>query len=148
MFRLVLPKEMTEGFRTVVRLNLTGDILQNRFQPFHLVSDFSLEVTKFPFNDETPPIIYEALSKISLYHMQEKAQQALEDGDVRGAQRTLGHLTTRLNALGKTELADQVQDEIHTLTRTQALSSEGRKQIKYGTRKLLLPSGPEKDTDT
>jgi Ca-activated chloride channel family protein len=90
---------------------------------------------------EIPPHeIVQALSHISLYRMQEKVHTELFAGNIEGANRQLEMLATQLFSRGEKELAETALIEMERLRSTHALSIEGRKQIKYGTRSLAVPT--------
>lgn len=141
LLQFSMPANMETGFRTVARLVAIGDILQNKVQSFYGVSDLSLEVTENPPRDEPPSAILDALSKLTLYQMQEKAKAALDRGDIEEATKRLENLATRLLELGEESLAQQAIAEVHQITNTQMLSQKGRKTIKYQTRALLGQAG-------
>jgi len=82
----------------------------------------------------------QALSFISLYRMQEKVHSELAAGNIEAANTHLEKLATQLMARGENELAKTALIEVERLRSTQAMSIEGSKQIKYGTRALVLPS--------
>ncbi len=88
-----------------------------------------------------PQKIVQAMSRLTLYRMQEQAKQDLEAGDIEQATRRLRFLATHLLAQGETSLATTVLGEAGRMERDSSLSDEGEKRIKYGTRALLLPSG-------
>ncbi|MFN8380141.1 MAG: VWA domain-containing protein, partial [Anaerolineae bacterium] len=75
---------------------------------------------------------------LTLYRMQERAQEALDKGDVRTATRRLENLATRLMEMGELELAAQAQMEAQQVSFTHSLSDVGRKTLKYQTRSLLM----------
>jgi Ca-activated chloride channel family protein len=85
--------------------------------------------------------LLQAMSRLNLYRMQERAHQQLADGEQESATRHLQHLATHLFAQGKQELARTVLREIDHIQSDQDISEEGKKMIKYGTRALLLPAG-------
>jgi len=95
--------------------------------------------------DTDPPSssIIQALSRLSLYRMQERARSNLEEGRVYEATQRLQSLATHLLAQGHNELARSVLSEVVHIQQTRVFSEEGEKRIKYGTRSLLLPSGTE-----
>lgn len=93
-----------------------------------------------------PTALLQALSRLTLYRMQERAELELMDGNVENAQRHLQYLATHLFSQGETQLARATLLEAENLERGQALSETGRKNIKYGTRALLLPT-PEAPQD-
>jgi Ca-activated chloride channel homolog len=84
--------------------------------------------------------IVKALSQITLYRMQEKAQNEVKEGKIDQAAERLQNLATHLLAQGQEELARTVLTEAKHISQTRSISSEGGKRIKYGTRSLMLPS--------
>ncbi len=100
---------------------------------------FSLnrKVAKDPKVEPPPKILVQAMSRLSLYRMQEKAKQELNDGQVDKATQRLKRLSENLLASGEPDLAHTVMLEIDNIERTQSLSESARKQIKYGTRALV-----------
>ena len=99
-----------------------------------------------PVIDSSPPptAIINAMSYLTLYRMQEKARADIARGDVQSAIRRLQNLATHLLALGQRELSRHVMSEINHIQQHQSFSTEGEKQIKYGTRSLI-PSPARKD---
>lgn len=96
---------------------------------------------------ETPPaVIVEALAKLTLYRMQEKIRAEVSAGEIEKATRHLHYLATHLISQGDRELAHSVLIEAEHVQQSRRLSEDGEKRIKYGTRALLLPSGPELTT--
>lgn len=92
-----------------------------------------------------PETLLQALSRLTLYRMQEKARQEIATGEVSRAARRLQYLATHLLAKGERSLARTVLLEAEHLQRTHQLSGERGKQIKYGTRSLLMLPEPRKD---
>lgn len=138
LFQLQIPANVSTGFRSIARIVTVGDILENRRQAFQVISDISLEATENPPQEDPPVAILDALGKLTLYRMQERAQEALESGDIREATRRLENLATRLLAIGEEDLAHQARAEARRVAHTSALSDKGRKTLKYQTRHLLL----------
>lgn len=93
--------------------------------------------------ESMPAPIVHALSQLTLYRMQEKAKDELEKGDTVKASRHLQYLATHLLSRGERDLAHAVLKEADHIQRSKTFSDEGDKRIKYGTRSLLLPPGPE-----
>jgi Ca-activated chloride channel family protein len=92
-------------------------------------------------SEEEPPYeLMDAISRVTLYRMQEKARQEVKEGQIEVANRRLQSLATQLLAQGKHALANTVLAEARNLLNTRALSMEGEKGIKYGTRSLFLPA--------
>lgn len=143
LLQFQMPADMKPEFRSLARVSVVGDILDNRHHSFQALSDVSLEVTENPPPEDPPAAILDALGKLTLYRMQERAQQALESGNVREATRRLENLATRLLAMGEDELAKQALSEARRVAHTSALSDKGRKTLKYETRHLL--SGPSNE---
>jgi Ca-activated chloride channel family protein len=138
LFQFQMPANMDPGFRSIARLATYGDILSNRQQNFQAFSDISLEITEDPPPEDPPMAILDALGKLTLYRMQERAHEALESGDIKEATRRLENLATRLLAMGEEELASQAMAEARRVAHTSNLSDKGRKTLKYQTRSLLL----------
>lgn len=91
--------------------------------------------------DLPPAPIFRALSQLNLYRMQERARYEVSIGKVQEAGKRLHRLATELLNRGEVELAQTAIIEAERIQHTQMLSAQGEKQIKYGTRALLLPSG-------
>lgn len=138
LLQFEMPANAPTGFRSVARLVASGDILANRLQKYQVLSDFSLEISDDPPQEDPPIAILDALGKLTLYRMQERAQEALENGDIREATRRLENLATRLLELGEPELAQQARSEAQQVAYTYNLTDKGKKTLKYQTRHLLL----------
>jgi Ca-activated chloride channel family protein len=87
--------------------------------------------------------IVEAMSRLTLYRLQERARLEVEAGSIQSATKHLQYLATHLLAEGDRELAHTVLVEAEHIQQSQHFSKDGDKRIKYGTRALLLPSGLE-----
>lgn len=142
LLRFQVPANLKEGFWPMARLVASGDILTGGTQHYSAVSDVSLEVTLSPPTQKPPTAIIDALSKLTLYEMQENAREALNSGDTEEATRTLEFLATRLFERGEDQLARQTLTEAEQVKRTQTLSKEGGKTIKYQTRALISGDNP------
>jgi Ca-activated chloride channel family protein len=93
---------------------------------------------------EPPPhTIIQALSRLTLYRLQEKAREEVGAGNIAKATRHLHYLATHLLSQGERELAHTVLIEADHIQQNQHFSKEGDKRIKYGTRALMLPPGLE-----
>jgi Ca-activated chloride channel family protein len=92
-----------------------------------------------------PPshLIVEAMSKLTLYRMQAKVREDVNIGKFESAVESLQRIATHLFSQGETELAKTALLEVQNVQKKQMLSQDGEKQIKYGTRALLLPNSPE-----
>lgn len=101
---------------------------------------FTRPINYLNLSELPPNEIVQALSHISLYRMQEKVHTELFAGNIEGANTQLELLATQLMSRGENDLAKTALMEVERLRSTQALSFEGSKQIKYGTRSLALPT--------
>lgn len=96
---------------------------------------------------ENPPlVIIEAMARLTLYRLQEKARNEVSAGDLQSATRHLQYLATHLLSSGNRELAHTVLVEAEHIKQSRQFSREGDKRIKYATRALLLPVGMESKT--
>lgn len=138
LVQLEIPPGLQPGFRTVARIAASGDILDQRITHQQLVAEVSLEITDNPRPEDPPLVILDALARLTLYRMQERANEALDRGDIVEATRRLEQLATRLLELGQPQLAEQARVEAERVARTSHLSELGRKTLKYQTRSLLL----------
>lgn len=92
-------------------------------------------------SSEPPPVfIIQALANLNFYRLQEKARADVDAGNEDVASRRLHFLATNLLDRGEKKLAQTVLLEAEHLQRMNSLSKDGYKNIKYGTRALLLPS--------
>jgi len=136
LYQLQIPANFPLGRQKVARVVLTGDIMgEHRTQT--AVGDVYIDVSSQPEADDPPDKILDALGKLTLYRMQERTQQALEDGDVGKATQQLENFATRLMEVGQSELAEQAFTEVKRLKKTQQLSKEAKKTLKYQTRLLI-----------
>jgi Ca-activated chloride channel family protein len=85
-----------------------------------------------------PKAIRSALSKATLYHMQERAWDAVDGGDLKAATRQLEMIATHLFDLGETQLAQAAILEAGRLAQGRNPTARGRKELKYGTRSLNI----------
>ncbi len=96
------------------------------------------EAAQVAQNDPPPLAVLNALSRFTLYRMQERAHQETEAGQFDSATRHLKNLASLLLTQGEKELAKTALLEAENIQQMQAFSKEGGKEIKYGTRALLL----------
>ncbi|HLA08057.1 MAG TPA: DnaJ domain-containing protein [Anaerolineales bacterium] len=101
-------------------------------------------VSDSPEADPPPPEIVHALSRLMLYRMQERARKEIEKGNIDTATRQLETLASNLLSQGEKSLAQTILLEVDSLQKKHALSDEGGKKIKYGTRALFL-APPKKE---
>ncbi len=85
-----------------------------------------------------PPLeIIQALSRLSLYRLQEQARLEVAEGKFDQASQHLQILASHLLRQGNQDLARTVLLEAEIIKEKQTYSLEGDKRIKYGTRALL-----------
>ena len=101
-------------------------------------------VSNSPEVEPPPPKIVQALSRLMLYRMQERARKEIDKGNLDTATRQLQTLASNLLAQGERSLAQTILLEVNNLQQKNTLSEEGSKKIKYGTRALFLES-PKKE---
>ncbi len=102
------------------------------------------EVRENPSPEPPPARILSALSRLTLYRMQERARAAADQGQYSAAARHLQNLATHLLSQGELSLAKTALFEADNLERMHAWSTSGNKEIKYNTRALLLAGTKEK----
>jgi Ca-activated chloride channel family protein len=96
--------------------------------------------TREQIDPEPPPQnIVQALSRLTLYRMQEQARVDIAAGNFEQATHRLQNLATHLFSQGEKGLARTVLAEADRLEKEHTFSEQGEKRIKYGTRALLLP---------
>ena len=101
-------------------------------------------VSDSPEAEPPPPEIVQALSRLMLYRMQERARKDIERGHIDKATRQLQALASNLLTQGERSLAQTILLEVDHLQKQHTLSGEGSKKISYGTRALLFAS-PKKE---
>lgn len=102
------------------------------------------DVLADPSPEPPPTKILSALSKLTLYRMQERARVAADGGEYSSAARHLQNMATHLLSQGENSLAKTALMEAESLERMHTWSENGNKEIKYSTRALLLGAPKEK----
>ncbi|MRS04039.1 hypothetical protein EG832_12590 [bacterium] len=97
-------------------------------------------------NQNPPQEIVEALSRISIYQMQEKANSDVKNGNFNQAVARLGSISTQLFKLGNADMALKAMQEADLLKTSGKYSKDGDKQLKYGTRALLSPEVEKRES--
>lgn len=122
--------------------NVPGSDVQRKRIIFNAEIPVSLQhVNHQPVNS-----IINAISKLTLYRMQEKARQEVRANLPKKASQRLNQLASQLLDQGEKELAINIIHESHNIQRSGYFTKEGEKRIKYGTRRLLLNSGIESES--
>ncbi len=137
---LIQPLNAHSDRITLARGAISMDLPGGGEHKARLMVDLARDVQVGQVDESPPAVLIEALSRLTLYRMQEKVQQEVKAGEYDHATRRLQNLATHLLAQGEKELAHTVLLEAEHLQRSQNFSSEGDKRIKYGTRAFLLPA--------
>ncbi|MFO7573840.1 MAG: VWA domain-containing protein [Bacteroidales bacterium] len=98
----------------------------------------SRKLEENPLPAPPPRILVEALSRLSLYRLQEMARGDIKQGEIGKATSRLKNLATQLLTSGETALAQTVMLELDQIRNSQQMDPDAEKRIKYGTRALLL----------
>jgi Ca-activated chloride channel homolog len=136
LLQLQIPADADVGKLDLGRLVISGRGIAEK-HVFTTACDLSVQVSEEPDIEPPPNKILDALGKLTLYRMQERANDSIERGNVREATQRLHNLATRLLEVGQDDLAREAFDEVNRLKTTHALSEEGRKTLKYQTRLLI-----------
>jgi Ca-activated chloride channel homolog len=156
LFQLQLTNLTKEDFRSIMRIDVTGDILREQRLGYKVIADATTEVSTNAPNEEPPGTVVDALGKLTLYRMQQKATEAARRGNVQEATNRLRNLATRLLASGQSELAQEALEESQRIAETVQLpskngmpkpSSASQKSLKFGTRRLMLPAQAGSDSN-
>ncbi len=125
----------------VGRIDVGGEVLGSRHRSERILQDLTVELTDGNVDEDPPPELLDALSRLTLYRLQDRAREALEAGDVAEATRKLEALATRLFECGEEQLGQAALYEARRVALTQKFSEEGAKQLNYGTRALMPTLG-------
>ena len=103
---------------------------------------FTLERSLVPLSEDVDPPLAEvirAISHLTFYRLQEKAQHDIVVGNPGAAYQRLMNLSSHLMAKGESGLAKIAMNEAQYIRSHNNFSPTGKKQLKYGTRHLMLP---------
>lgn len=141
---LVGPSAVTEDLITLLNGSLKASINMRPTPVPPIRFNLKREVYNNPSMEPPPARILSALSRLTLYRMQERARTAADQGQYDAASRHLQNLATHLLSQGEHSLAKTALFEADNLERMHAWSAGGTKNIKYNTRALLLAGKKEK----
>lgn len=139
LFEFVVQPSASKASRVTLLNGLLKALIAARptaVPPLRLI--FEREAASDPAIDPPPAEILSALSQLTLYRLQERARSEADAGHYDDATRALRNLASHLLSQGEKSLAKTTLLEAENMERQQSLSSEGGKEIKYGTRALLL----------
>jgi Ca-activated chloride channel family protein len=137
--------ETTDEDFYVGRIDVSGQVLGSAHREERIIKDLVVKVTNQPIEEDPPPELLDALSRLALYRLQDRAREAVEEGDIVEATRKLEFLATRLFENGEKNLGQAALHEAQRVAQTQRFSEEGIKQLKYGTRAFLPVLGDRND---
>lgn len=138
---IVDPIDKTSDALTLIEGQISMDI-PTRANTEHTIPLHLSGVISQESSTEPPPTqLLKAVSQLTLYRMQERANQYLAEGQTDDASRFMKNLATHLFSQDQHDLARAALAEANNILHKQRLSETGKKRIKYGTRALLLPSG-------
>lgn len=104
--------------------------------PFTLNRPIVAEIEEPP---PPPKEIFRAISHLTFYRLQEKAQKDIASGNPGTAFQRLINLSSHLMAKGEESLAKIAMHEADYIKSHNNFSPTGKKQLKYGTIRLMLP---------
>jgi len=130
-------KTGTDSLQNIARVTATGDILNIGTIDEKVITDLALPISSISKAEPPPLAILQAMDKLTLYRLQEKAWAALETGKVREATQHLEMLASRLLTTGERDLAQTAVEAAHRLGESNQIPSDAKKRIKYGTRAII-----------
>jgi len=137
---IIRPEAVKSDSLTVLNGTLKVSIASHPFPVLPLRIHLKRPISSSLEVEPPPPKIVQALSRLMLYRMQERARKEVEDGNIDTATRQLQTLASNLLAQGERNLAQTILLEVSNLQQKSTLSEDGSKKIKYGTRALFLDS--------
>jgi Ca-activated chloride channel family protein len=141
---MIYPKAVKSESLTLLDGTLKVSIASQVMPVPQLRLQLKRPVTDSPETDPPPPKVVQALSRLMLYRMQERARKDMEKGNVDSAARQLQVLASNLLTQGERSLAQTILLEVDHLRKQNSLTIEGTKNIKYATRSLInAPSKKE-----
>lgn len=141
---IIQPIAVKSDLLTILTGTLKVSIASNPMPVPSLRLHLERPVSDVPETQTPPPEIVQALSRLMLYRMQERAREEIAKGHVDAATRHLEILASNLLSQGEKGLAQTIMLEVDHLARQNVLSAEGSKKMNYGTRALLV-APPKKE---
>lgn len=127
------------GAHRLLQVAIEGEVPSLGRQPVRAQQQVTVTFeTNLDQRTPVPPDIVSAMGKLTIFKMQERAMKEIESGNIDSAVMRLKTMATRLLDIGEPELARAALLEAGRLAQTGALSEEGRKKIRYGTRGLTI----------
>src|SRR6266545_235099 len=141
---IIQPKAVKSDLLAILNGTLKVSIASQPMPVPLLRLNLNRPVGDDPEADPPPPQIVQALSRLMLYRMQERARSEIDKGHIETATRHLKLLASNLLSQGERSLAQTILLEVDHLQKQNALSAEGSKKMNYGTRALVVAS-PKKE---
>jgi Ca-activated chloride channel family protein len=141
---IIQPKAVKSDLADISLGTLKVSVASQRLPVPPLPLSVSFPVSITPETEPPPDKIVQALSRLMLYRLQERAQEEVRNGRIETATRHLQTLASNLMSQGERGLAQTIMLEVDHLQKQSALSSEGSKKMNYGTR-ALLNAPPKKE---
>ncbi len=104
----------------------------------------SVKIKTNPSQVIPPVVILNAISRLTMYQMQEKARSDVQVGSIDQAVKRLESMASRMLVQGNQPLANIIIHEADHISKERTFSSDGEKRIKYGTRALMQLPPPMK----
>jgi len=136
---IIRPQALQDDYVTLIHgnLNISANAIETALMPIPIKITLNVKQNSNP--TAPPPPIIQALSKLTLYRIQEKARNEVAAGNYGKATEHLQRLATNLLGQGERSLAKTIMLEIESIEKKNTYSESGEKSIKYGTRALLWP---------
>ena len=141
---IIHPKAVKSDLLTILSGTLKVTIASLPMPVPALQLQLKRPIAEVAETEPPPQSIVQALSRLMLYRMQERAREEIEKGHIDSATRHLQVLASNLLTQGEQKLAQTILLEVDHLQRKNALSAEGSKKMNYGTRALVNAS-PKKE---
>lgn len=141
----VTAADLPPGEFYMGRVDVTAEVLGSNHRSERIVQDLTVNITDRPMEEDPPAELLDALSKLVLYRLQDRAREAIAEGNIVEGTKKLEYLATRLFETGEEELGQAALQEAKNVLSTRQLSDEGAKRLKYGTRALFPMAGDGRD---
>ena len=141
---VIHPIAVKSGLTTLLDGTLKVSISSNPLPVPPLQMRLQRPVSDNPEAGAPPVEVVQALSRLMLYRMQERARTEIEKGNLEAGTRQLQTLAANLLTQGERSLAQTIMLEVEHIMQQEGPSDEGSKKIKYGTRALFL-APPKKE---
>lgn len=130
-------KTGADSSQNIARITVCGDILNIGTIDEKVLTDLALPVSSHNKAEPPPLAILQAMDKLTLYRLQEKAWAAVEAGKVGEATQHLEMLASRFLTSGERDLAQTAVEAASRLGQSNQIPSDAKKRIKYGTRAFI-----------